>query len=170
MKIQKLSYLFWLVFIFSAFSLEAQMTKFEKWQKASYFRGFNNVLMVWSSLDTGFVAMHTQKDFNDLKATGANLVILACEGTYVEDSLEYYTINYTNNDTLFTEEVLDTMVQYCRMPDCITSSIPEQVPEEMIIVCFILCGLTRWNNAGLPECSGIGQKSLVQILYVFELV
>jgi len=114
MKIQKLSYLFWLVFIFAASSLEAQMTKFEKWQKVSYFRGFNNVLMVWSSLDTGFVAMHTQKDFNDLKATGANLVILACEGTYVEDSLEYYTINYTNNDTLFTEEVLDTMVQYCR--------------------------------------------------------
>jgi hypothetical protein len=85
-------------------------SKFHKWQIPGYFKGFN--VSEWSNLEEQPVS---QQDFLDLKASGANLAVIQTRGT-VLDSFPYGpNIYYSDQyDTVYWQDVLDTMVTYAR--------------------------------------------------------
>jgi hypothetical protein len=68
------------------------MTKMEKWNKPSYFRGFNT--SHWSNVTSSNL---TLKDFQDMRSAGANLAIIQTEGfmkvdpPYEANNLFHYT-------------------------------------------------------------------------------
>ncbi len=87
-----------------------QLSKFEKWQQPSYFKGF--CISDWNNLTDTYVA---QQEFTDLKITGANLVIIQSGG------INAVTAPYATNiwdadgsDIIYWQDVLDDMVTYAR--------------------------------------------------------
>ena len=97
---------FWL----GSFSSRAQITKFQKWQQESYFRGFN--IKLWDNVELRQV---NQQDFYDLAATGSNLAMIQAWGTKT-DTFPYGPEIWwiSGNDTTFRIEKLDNMVTYAR--------------------------------------------------------
>ena len=92
-------------------SLFAQsMSKFEKWQQPSYFKGF--CISDWNNLNETYVA---QQEFMDLKATGANLVIIQTGGINAVAAPYGENIWYTDgSETITWQDVLDDMVSFAR--------------------------------------------------------
>jgi hypothetical protein len=98
------------VFFLSA-SLQARtLSRFEKWQTPGYFRGFN--ISEWNNLAEQPV---TQEDLDELKASGANLATIQTHGC-LSDTIPYGpNIYYSDQwDTVYWQDVLDTMVTYAR--------------------------------------------------------
>lgn len=105
MKTLRMIMAFCMVILISITIAHAQtqpLSKYDKWLTPSYFRGFNAT--IWSNVIDDVL---TQEDFNDLKATGANLAILQTQGL-VKD-----TFPYGSNDPFYIEG-LDALVNYCR--------------------------------------------------------
>jgi cysteinyl-tRNA synthetase, unknown class len=84
--------------------------KFEKWQQADYFKGFN--VSAWNNVADAEV---DQATFDSVRHTGANLVVLQTAGTR-EPSVPYLpTVWYAGeSDTTYHVDLLDMMVDYAR--------------------------------------------------------
>lgn len=100
--------LFFFCTISSLFS--QSMSKFEKWQQPSFFKGF--CISDWNNLTETYVA---QQEFIDLKATGANLVIIQTGGFTAVNSPYNAAIWDTDGSTvIYWRDVLDDMVGFAR--------------------------------------------------------
>jgi len=95
----------------SGICIQAQnLSKFQKWQHPSFFRGYN--MGVWNNEEDRPVS---QQDFTELKGIGANLVVIQTQGSLL-DSVPYSPhIYYTDGiDTILYVDMLDSMVSYAR--------------------------------------------------------
>ena len=111
MTINKMSLNLILLVLFTVSPFFAQqMSKFEKWQQSSYFKGF--CISDWNNLHETYVS---QEEFNDLKASGANLVIIQTGGINSVDAPYGPGIWYTDGGTtIYWQDVLDDMVGFAR--------------------------------------------------------
>lgn len=93
------------------FSSQAQQaSKMEKWESASFFRGF--CISDWDNQGDDLVS---RDDFISLKATGANLVVIQTGGFHAVDSpYGWQAWDVYEGDTTYWYELLDTMVGYAR--------------------------------------------------------
>lgn len=155
------------LFIFSLFA--QQSLKFEKWEQPSYFRGFN--ISDWNNLEDIFV---TQEDFIELKAIGANLVIIQSNGTI--DETAPYGPNIWNSepgDTIFWQDVLDTMVTFARNAEIYYVISIRSGPGRFDVA--ESDGSTIWTNVNEQELYGkmlkdIAMRYLPDTLFVgFDL-
>lgn len=113
MKTKKLANLFAIVIcvISMTQSSNAQLTKIQKWQQPSYFKGFNIEQHGWYELQNRFL---NQQDFIDMKSTCANLVVITSFGTWEENSPYPKKLCGTNCLSTFVEEWIDTLVTYAK--------------------------------------------------------
>ncbi|NOY57951.1 MAG: cellulase family glycosylhydrolase [Calditrichaeota bacterium] len=96
--------------IFTSLLVSQQLTKFEKWQQPSFFRGF--CISDWNNLTDTYVS---QAEFNQLKATGANLVIIQTGGFKAVNSPYGPSIWYSEPGyIIYWQDVLDDMVSFAR--------------------------------------------------------
>jgi len=98
-------------FLLSISSLMSQhLSKFEKWQHPTYFKGF--CISDWNNFHESYV---NQSEFNQLKATGANLVIIQTGGIKAVESPYGPGIWYSEDGyTIYWQDVLDDMVSFAR--------------------------------------------------------
>ena len=107
---QKLIIFLCVCVLFASSDSNAQKTKYQKWQKSSYFRGFN--IKLWDNVELREV---NQQDFYDLAATGSNLAMIQAWGTRTDTFPYGPEIWYTDGiDTIFRVDRLDNMVTYAR--------------------------------------------------------
>ncbi len=104
----------WITLLLCTFLLtiaaSAQLTKFQKWNEPSYFRGFN--IKLWDNVNNRTV---NQQDYYDLKATGANLAIMQIWGSRSDTAPYAPTLWWTNGiDTSYYISKLDSMVKYAQ--------------------------------------------------------
>ncbi len=90
--------------------LNAQSSKFDKWQTPGFFHGYN--MTDWDNQDERDVY---PSDFVKLKSIGANLVDIQIEGLWEVDPPYRKHIWWAEDgDTTFYIEILDNMVRYAR--------------------------------------------------------
>jgi len=92
------------------FNSISALTKFQKWQQPSYFKGFN--MSVWDNNDDRMV---NQQDFDSLKAIGATLVVIQTQGSLQVKPPYGPNIAYQEGDlTIYHIDRLDSMVGFAR--------------------------------------------------------
>ena len=155
------------LFIFTSFA--QQSSKFEKWDQPSYFRGF--CISDWNNLEDIFV---TQEDFIELEAIGANLVIIQSGGTVDEFAPYGPNVWYSEpGDTIFWQDVLDTMVTFARYAEIYYVISIRSGPGRFDVA--ESDGSTIWTNVNEQELYGkmlkdIAMRYLPDTLFVgFDL-
>jgi len=93
-------------------SSTAQLSKIQKWQQPSYFKGFNIEQHGWYALKSRFL---NQQDFIDMKNTCANLVVITTYGTWDENSPYAKKLCGFDCTTTYIEEWIDTLVSYAKV-------------------------------------------------------